>query len=428
MFWFFITLLIAIAIAFILPALLKREISQDATRDQNIAIAKEQLAELEQRYEKNDIDESNYNSVKKELEYALFNDLKELDLELVENNVENTTQKSSTKSIDTWLILLLAPIIAVPVYLSLGNLDFTKHLDAKKAVTEVTKANMPLKSDGTPDVEKITQQLRKEMESNPTDPRGWYMLGRAYMMINRIPEAIESFDKSLALRPDLAETMLSLADAISMNNEGQLAGRPRELVKKALTIEPKNVTALWLSGMAASQEAEYQEAITQWQKVLPFIENKPDEKTAVLGLIEEAQNRLGTNNNKQSSEKTEKAIDSNTNENKSIKLKISIAPEFKEKASPEDPVFIYAKAMSGPPMPLAAVKKQVKDFPLELILNDDMAMMPNLKLSSFNIVTVGARISKTGQPVPTNGDIFSEKPNVSLGDNITLEIDQIYKK
>lgn len=428
MFWFFITLLIAIAIAFILPALLKREISQDATRDQNIAIAKEQLAELEQRYEKNDIDESNYNSVKKELEYALFNDLKELDLEIVENNVENTTQKSSTKSIDTWLILLLAPIIAVPVYLSLGNLDFTKHLDAKKAVTEVTKANMPLKADGTPDVEKITQQLRKEMESNPTDPRGWYMLGRAYMMINRIPEAIESFDKSLALRPDLAETMLSLADAISMNNEGQLAGRPRELVKKALTIEPKNVTALWLSGMAASQEAEYQEAITQWQKVLPFIENKPDEKTAVLGLIEEAQNRLGTNNNKQSSEKIEKAIDSNTNENKSIKLKISIAPEFKEKASPEDPVFIYAKAMSGSPMPLAAVKKQVKDFPLELILNDDMAMMPNLKLSSFNIVTVGARISKTGQPVPTNGDIFSEKPNVSLGDNITLEIDQIYKK
>ncbi len=428
MFWFFITLLIAIAIAFILPALLKREINQDATRDQNIAIAKEQLAELEQRYEKNDIDESNYNSVKKELEYALFNDLKELDLELVENNVENTTQKSSTKSIDTWLILLLAPIIAVPVYLSLGNLDFTKHLDAKKAVTEVTKANMPLKADGTPDVEKITQQLRKEMESNPTDPRGWYMLGRAYMMINRIPEAIESFDKSLALRPDLAETMLSLADAISMNNEGQLAGRPRELVKKALTIEPKNVTALWLSGMAASQEAEYQEAITQWQKVLPFIENKPDEKTAVLGLIEEAQNRLGTNNNKQSSEKTEKAIYSNTNENKSIKLKISIAPEFKEKASPEDPVFIYAKAMSGPPMPLAAVKKQVKDFPLELILNDDMAMMPNLKLSSFNIVTVGARISKTGQPVPANGDIFSEKSIVSRGDNITLEIDQIYKK
>ena len=433
MFWVLIAVLIAIAIAFIFPALLRKEIVQDATREQNIAIAREQLEELEQRYKQNEIDQSNYQSVKEELEHALFNDIKESDLEDLDNPNSfsyNKSKKVPSKSVDTWLILILAPVIAVPVYLNLGNLSFTKYLDAKKAVVDVSKSSMPLKADGSPDVDKIARQLKKEMESNPTDPKGWYMLGRAYMMINSIPDAVDSFEKSLALRPDSAETMLSLADALSMDNEGQLTGKPRELVKKALTIEPQNVTALWLAGMAASQEAEYQEAISQWQKVLPFIDNKPEEKNAVLGLIEEAQKRLGDNGTNQLTENINDQIkeEASKNNNKSIKLKITLSSEFTEKVSPEDLVFVYAKAMNGPPMPLAAARRLVKEFPIDLILNDEMAMIPNMKLSSYEMVIVGARISKSGQAIASDGDLFTEKTNISLGDSISLEIDQIYKK
>lgn len=431
MFWILIAILVAIAVAFILPALFKKEIIEDATREQNIAIAKEQLSELEKRFESKDIDESNYLSVKEELEYALLNDLKESDLELKGSHQTKTknSHKSPSKSIDTWLILLLAPVIAIPVYLSLGNLDFTKHLDPKKVAVKSTNPNVPLKPDGSPDVEKITQQLQKEMESNPTDPKGWYMLGRAYMMINRVPDAVNSFEKSLALRPDSAETMLSLADSISMNNEGRLIGRPRDLVSKALVLEPQNVTALWLSGMAASQEGEYQEAITQWQKLLPFIENNPEDKTAVLGLIDEARDRLSDTQGSASLAKTDSSkIKSNSDaSDKNIVLKISISQELKEKVSPEDSVFIYAKAMNGPPMPLAAVRKSVSDFPIKITLNDDLAMMPSLKLSFFKDVIVGARISKSGQAIATEGDFFAEKTDVRLGEKISLEINQIAK-
>ena len=84
--------------------------------------------------------------------------------------------------------------------------------------------------------------------------------------------------------------------------------------------------------------------------------------------------------------------------------------------------------MNGPPMPLAAARRQVKDFPITLVLNDEMAMMPNLKLSSFDEVIVGARISKTGQPIAVDGDLFAEKTDIKSGDNVTLEIDQVYKK
>ena len=427
MFWIISAILIVIALAFILPVLMKREDVQDATREQNISIAKEQLADLELRFQQNDIDKESYQSTKDELELSLFNDLTQTEL-----NSLKTGKDSSSKFVDTWPVLLLIPLIAIPVYLNLGNLDFAKELDPKVVAKEAVRARIPLKADGTPDIEKITNNLKAEMEKNPTDPKGWYMLGRSYMLLKHFPEAAESFDKSLSLRPDLAETMLSLADALSMDNNGQLVGRPRELVKKALTLEPKNITALWLSGMAASQSGEYPEAIIQWQKVLPFLGDKPDEQTAVSNLIAEAKSRLNTDQKNELTTKIEQSAAENINNSVTkgaeIKVTISLADNLKDKASPDDYVFIYAKAMSGPPMPLAAVRKQVKELPLEVVLNDEMAMMPNLKLSSFKNVAVGARVSKTGQPIPQNGDLFNEKPDVKSGDSISIEINEIYTK
>lgn len=427
MFWIISAILIVIALVFIFPALLKRDYSPDATREQNISIAKEQLADIELRFEQGDIDQKSYQSTKDELELSLFNDLKESNDQLLES-----TNNNAPKRTDTWLILLLIPLIAIPTYLNLGNLKFTKQLDSKMVAQEAAKASMPLKSDGTPDVEKIAENLKSEMESNPTDPKGWYMLGRTYMMLNNFPDAANSFDKSLSLRPDLADTMLALADALSMSNNGQLIGRPRKLVNNALTIEPENITALWLSGMAASQESDYLEAITQWQKVIPFLDDKPDEKSAVIGLIAEAKSRLKPD------EKAGLALIENQNQENAennadikdigIKVNISLSDILKDKASPDDLVFIYAKAMTGPPMPLAAVRKQVKDLPFDVLLNDDMAMMPSLKLSSFKDVIVGARISKTGQPIANNGDLFAEKTEIKAGDSISIVINEVFEK
>lgn len=425
MFWIISAILTVIALAFILPALLKRTYSQDATREQNISIAREQLAELELRFEQGDIDKESYQSSKDELELALYNDLKDYDAGLSED-----TDKSVTKSPGTWLILLLIPLIAIPTYLNLGNLKFTKQIDSKMVAQEAAQATMPLKADGTPDIDKIAENLKAEMENNPTDPKGWYMLGRTYMMLKRFPEAANSFDKSLSLRPELADTMLALADALSMNNNGQLIGRPRNLVNKALEIEPSNITALWLSGMAASQEDDFLEAIDHWQKVLPLIKNKPEETAAVNGLIAEAKSRLKPDQAAELDKLTIKNKDANNDKTDAIgiKLSISISEELKDKASPDDFVFIYAKAMSGPPMPLAAVRKQVKELPFEVELNDAMAMMPELKLSSFKNVSVGARISKTGQPIAQNGDLFNEKSEIKLGDSVSLEINQVLEK
>ena len=87
---------------------------------------------------------------------------------------------------------------------------------------------------------------------------------------------------------------------------------------------------------------------------------------------------------------------------------VRLAPQFKDQVKPSDLVFIYAKASSGPPMPLAAKRLRVADLPVQVSLSDDDAMMPQMRMSGFEQIIVGARVSKTGNPIAEAGDLFSE--------------------
>jgi cytochrome c-type biogenesis protein CcmH len=84
---------------------------------------------------------------------------------------------------------------------------------------------------------------------------------------------------------------------------------------------------------------------------------------------------------------------------------VTLAAGLKGKASPDDIVFIFARASEGPPMPLAVLRKRVRDLPVSFALDDSMAMAPSLRLSAFPRVVVGARVSKSGNAVPQPGDL-----------------------
>ena len=111
-----------------------------------------------------------------------------------------------------------------------------------------------------------------------------------------------------------------------------------------------------------------------------------------------------------------------------VQVTVSLDEPFKSQVSPEDSVFIYAKAQTGPPMPLAAQRLQVKDLPVTVTLDDAAAMMPQMKISMFPTLIVGARISKTGNAIGQDGDLYSEQEQVSHGDSVTLKIDSVLKK
>ena len=421
MFWIISTGLILMALAILLPSLMgtKKEL-EDHQRAQNILIANEQLADLESRYKEGEMDETAYQSTRDELEQALFADVNDSDVNQPEG-LDSYANKSPLLS--SLLIALLIPAITIPVYLKVGTPLFTEQLDSKLAAKKARIIAVPKKADGTPDIDAMVAGLQKKMEENPDNAKGWFMLGRSYMVLKRYPESSKAFEKSLALKPDSAQIMLSLADALAMANEGNITGRPVELINKALELEPNNLTALWLGGMAARQQKNYVVAIERWQKTLSMVKEK-DEQDEIKSLINETMLKLSPTQKASLQTIVTKPAATGTG----IRLVVSLSEKFKSKVKPTDTVFIYAKALSGPPMPLAALKKQVSDLPFEVVLDDSMAMMPALKLSAFSEVVVGARVSLAGQPVAKNGDLFTEKKPVKSGEKITLEINSIFSR
>jgi cytochrome c-type biogenesis protein CcmH len=431
MFWIFATLLVILALVMILPPLFKKTaLETDDRRDQNIQIAKEQLAELETAFANNEMKNKEYLARKDELEQALYSD--------VTTDNARTVEYAKPSLISTLLIALVIPAIAFSLYTKYGNSGM---IDAEKVKTA---SNIPKKANGEPDIDAMVSGLRAKLDKNPDNAEGWYMLGRSYMAIKRYKDAIYAYEQLYKLKPNDAKIMLFLADASAMANNNQIAGRPAELIEKALKLEPTSVTGLWLGGMAASQEGQQEKAIERWTTLIPLLSKQPEQVVEVRQMIAAAKKKMSpdaivnlpTTSAPIAPAPTTRAVATNEGENKTeqpvraktIVVSITLSDEIKNQAKPSDTVFIYAKAMSGPPMPLAAKRLQVKDLPITITLDDSTAMMPAMKLSAFPHVIIGARVSKSGNAIGANGDLYTEKKGINLGTKQDLVIDSVLQK
>jgi len=251
--------------------------------------------------------------------------------------------------------------------------------------------------------------------------------------MQRFDGAIEAYQNLYRLQPEEPDVMLMLADALSMKQQGQMAGRPAELINMALAKAPQNTTALWLSGMALEQQGQYQQALARWNKLHPLLNDNESEQVQLDVLINRVKQKLAgkgpvASQSVTASPAATPATKDVPASSAQVTLVVSLDEAFTAKVSPDDTIFVYAKAQTGPPMPLAAKRIQVKDLPATVVLDDSMAMMPQFKLSSFDTLVVGARVSKTGQAVGQTGDLFIEQEKVSHGGQIKLVISRILKK
>jgi cytochrome c-type biogenesis protein CcmH len=107
---------------------------------------------------------------------------------------------------------------------------------------------------------------------------------------------------------------------------------------------------------------------------------------------------------------------------------VRLAPALAAMASPTDAVFIFARPAEGSRMPLAILRKQVKDLPAEFVLDDSMAMSPGAKMSLFPQVVISARVSKSGQAVPSAGDLTGQSaPMAPKASGLLIEINEVVK-
>ncbi len=402
-FWIIAAILTTLAIAFVIPPLLKK--NPPATNidrnSLNVAIYKDRLAELEQE----NLTPKQLLQAKQELEKTLAQDLD-----------DNPTLAHQPRARWATVVVLLAiPALAFSTYWKLG---------AKELIAPPTQVAHPKDTNMPGNFDEMVNKLAKRLQQQPDDQKGWRMLARSYIVLKRYDDAARAYNKLLALVGDQdPELLTELARVLVQANDGQFAGQPTILLKAALDLEPNHPNALLLSGLAAVQKNNYNVAIKHWERLLQQI---PPENVQAQQMVETyiADARAQLTPNAEPVAPQSVATESTVTQ---LQVHVTLSSALQDKVNPNDTLFIYARATKGPPMPLAIVEKMASELPITVTLDDSKAMMPTMKLSSFQEVTILARISKSGSAKLQAGDLQGQLSPVVLSqqDKVEIVINQI---
>jgi cytochrome c-type biogenesis protein CcmH len=281
-------------------------------------------------------------------------------------------------------------------------------------------------------IEAMTEKLTARLKEQPDDAEGWSMLARSYTVLGRHPEALPAYERAVALRADDAQLLADYADSLAVKNKRVLAGEPMKWVEKALKIEPRNVKALALAGTNAFDRKDYAGAVKYWDQVVQFGPADSNYVQQVQASLAEARELGGLPPATVKPATGASAANSSpptvSLSNKQVSGTVSLAPALASQAGPEDTLFVFARGPEGRGMPLAILRKKVKDLPLQFTLDDSLAMSPAAKISGVASVVVSARISKTGEAFPQAGDLSGQTGPVNLGTgSLKVEIRDIVK-
>ena len=369
-FWLAAGLLLLIALSFLLiPVLRDRRAQREEDRTAlNVALYQERVAELQVQQDEGVLNAAQLDTGRAEAARELLADTE---------GVEKPRESRLGKPLPL-LAAFLVPVLGVALYL---------HYGASDKVELTREFSQPPVS-----MEDMTHRLERAAAAQPDSPEGLYFLGRAYMAQDRSADAAKVFERAVALAGRQPELLGQWAQAQYFADNKQWSPKIQALTDEALKLDPKEVTSLGLLGIAAFEGERYQDAIDYWGRLLAQLPPEDNSRVALQGGIDRATQKL-----KESGGTVAQAPKAAT-----LKVRVDVSADVKAKALPGDSVFIFARAVSGPPAPLAAKRVTVAELPITVELGDADAMMPQLKLSNFPEVQLVARVSRAG--LPTAGE------------------------
>ncbi|WP_260292706.1 c-type cytochrome biogenesis protein CcmI [Sedimenticola hydrogenitrophicus] len=403
LFWIITAAMIVVALAFIVPSLWRKSVLRVSDRDkQNVVIARERLAELNNELAAGTLSDEEYEQTKLELEQTLLIDLEAGD------EAAQAGGPGKAGMLTLLFSVLFVAVVTVSAYLYLGTPQLVD-----PAAMQAQQADQEL-----PSIEEMMTALVDRLKENPEDAEGWYLLGRTYMAVKDYQKAAFAFDKLNQLVSDQPSIMLALADSLAMAAGGDMQGRPAELIRRAVDLAPQDQTALWLAGMVEDQAGNHARALEYWGRLKPMLADDLESTQQVDRLMAAAQRKLTAAGPGEAEQKTAAALPTG----QAITAHITLAAELAARVQPEESLFVYARALQGPKMPLAAVRLKVSDLPATIQLNDGQAMVPGMNLSSFDQVVVGARISRSGNAIAASGDLLGEVSPVAVQGDVVVEL------
>ncbi len=411
LFWFICAALLIVAILFVAIPLWRgtsknNSVERDAA---NLEILRDQINEMDNDLKNGLLTPELHEQGKRELQARLLDEVSDT------KGGEVSNQARPLKIMAIALAVLL-PLASVGMYLKIGNLN----------------ALQPQTSHVTGGIvrdEASLQALEAKSAQNPNDPEVLFVLARSYVELGRYADGSRKYDSLTKLVPNEAMLWADYADALAMTHS-TLIGAPTKLLDRALEIDPNLAKALALSGTAAMERGDFTAAIIHWEKLIKQIPAGSEDATMIEEGLKQARQMLAQQGKGgRVAPVLEQINEPSTTAQAAGKERITgtvtLSDGVRSKADPNDTLFVLARAAQGPKMPLAIIRKQVKDLPLRFSLDDSMAMSPQMKMSNFDQVVVVARISKSGNAMSQPGDLLGMSKPLALGTTgIKIDIDQ----
>ena len=416
-------LLVVAALLFLLPPLLQggKDKNVIERKELNILLYKDQLAELESDLKSGNITQDQFDQAHADLERSLLQD--------VEGETDTKSVATNAGKYAAIVVAIAVPVAAVSLYSSLGEGE--RGFDPQNFRPGMTTEG----HEGT--LEQQVRKLQNHVQENPDDLEGWVMLARSYYFLKQYQAASDAFARTVAMTGEQNPGLLAdYADALAMATGRNMAGKPYELVKKALSVDPNHQKSLWLAATATYQAQDYKTTLDYWLTLRKQFEPGSDNFVQMTRNIAEVKQFLGMPIEEevaimqQAQAAQAPAATASTDAPAAAKPSVSgivvLDKSLKDKADPNDTLFVFARAASGPRMPLAIIRTTVSELPLDFTLDDSSAMNPQMKISRFKEVVVGARISKSGNAMPQSGDLSGSTGAVPLGsEGLTIRINSV---
>ncbi|MCP9339577.1 c-type cytochrome biogenesis protein CcmI [Stutzerimonas xanthomarina] len=398
-FWIGAGLLLLAALAFLLLPLLRgRGVQAEEDRTAlNVALYQERLGELATQQAAGTLEPEQFEAGRADAARELLDDTE-----------GSTSRRSNHLGLAVPLIAaILMPLLGYGLYLHWGASD---KLQLAREFTEQPAT-----------MEEMVGRLERAVKAQPESAEAWYFLAKTYMSRERPADAAAAYQQVVKLAGRQPELLGQLAQALYFAGDRKWSEQLQQLTDEALRGDPDEVTSLGLLGIAAYEEERFADAIAFWERLVSTLAAEDPSREAIQGGIARAREQLGE---PASASVAEPAGEMIAETGAGLTVEVQLAAEMVDKVRPSDAVFVFARALSGPPMPLAVKRLTVADLPATVNLSDADAMTPQLRLSNFDQVRLFARISKDGDATRGEWQGSSEPLATRDSDGITLTIDQ----
>jgi cytochrome c-type biogenesis protein CcmH len=409
-FWLGAAAMVGAALLIVLrPLLFPRDPKDPGAEESEIAVYRERLRELRQDVARGALTEADSEKAERELQAAFARDAAAA--------VPSTDPRRRERHWITAAVIGLGlPVVSLLLYERIGAREEVGLILANERAAEAQSEHLRA----------IAQRYEAEVTAAPGDAEAWMALGRAYLALGEAGKAMEALSRAQVLLGDEPDLLADYAKAMAQAQGGRFDGGPWRLLERALAKDPDHPMTLWLAAAASLEREDRPQARAYLERLRAQLEpGSEGEKMVQAHLAMLGEGQAGPVTREEAvaaegqpgspstsgqslpaqSQASQSPTAAETGTEARVQVRVELDGTLSERVSPSDTVFVFARAPKGPRMPLAVARRPAKDLPVTIVLDDTQAMAPEMRMSRFSEVLVGARVSRSGNPMPQTGDL-----------------------